>query len=135
MGATEVGVHAALSRQDVERAIVSSGAGTVLTRQTVAGGVGAGLAFVLQGTVVTQQAVQAQSGEDQSCGQQDGGQEPAWSQQMDVRTNVNPHTQLGYRLETYFHVNHIHHLGVSVVFHLLSLCDPIFLHVEITPEL
>lgn len=93
MGATEFSVHAALSRQDVEGAEVASGAGTALVRQTLACDVGAGLAFVLQRTVVTQQAVQGQSREDQSCGQQDGGQEPLWSQQTDVQTNVNPHTQ------------------------------------------
>lgn len=59
--ATEFSVHTTLSRQNVEGAVVSSGAGAALIRQTLAGEVGAGLAFVLQGTVVTQQAVEAQS--------------------------------------------------------------------------
>lgn len=115
MGATEISVQAALSRQKAEGAVAASGAGAALTWQTLAGDVGAGLAFMLQGTVVTQQAVQAQSGEDQSRGQQDGGQEPAWSQQMELQTNVNPPTQLnrkeGCRLQTYFHIiTHIHQL-------------------------
>lgn len=89
MGATEFSIHAALSRQDVDGAVVAPGAGTALIRQTLACDVGAGLAFLLQRTEVTQQTVQAQSREDQSsCGQQDGVQEPAWTQ-----TNVNPHTQ------------------------------------------
>lgn len=68
MGATEFSVHTALSRQDVERAIVTSGAGTALIRQTLACDVWAGFVSALQRTVVTQQAVQAQSREDQSCG-------------------------------------------------------------------
>lgn len=59
-------------------AVSAPGAGAVLMRQTLARDVGAGLAFVLQGTEVAEQAVQAQSREDQSsCGQQDGGQETA----------------------------------------------------------
>lgn len=107
MGATEASVHAALSRQDVKGAVVSSGAGTALIRQTLACDVGAGLAFVLHRTVVTQQAVQAQSGEGQR--QQEGGQEPVWSHQMDVQTNVNPHTQLDRNetdwKHTYAHIN------------------------------
>lgn len=92
IGTTELTVHTALSRQDVHGAEAAPGAGTVLVRQTLAGDVGAGLAFVLQRTVETQQAVQGESWEDQSCGQQDGGQQAVWSQQMNVQTNVNPHT-------------------------------------------
>lgn len=76
MGAAEFRVHAALSRQDVDWAVAAPRAGAMLMRQTLARDVGAGLAFVLQGTEVTEQAVQAQSRENQSsCGQQDGGQE------------------------------------------------------------
>lgn len=73
MGTTELSRDAALSRQDVDGAVAAHGAGTALIRQALAGDVGARLAFVLQGTVVTQQAVQGQAWQDQSCGQQDGG--------------------------------------------------------------
>lgn len=59
MGIAELTVQAALSRQDVEGAKVTSGAGAALIRQTLTGDVGAGLAFVLQRTVITQQAVQS----------------------------------------------------------------------------
>ncbi len=93
VGATVFSVHAALRRQDVDGAVAACGAGAALIRQTLACDVGAGLAFLLQRTVITQQAVKAPSREDQSsCGQQDGGQKPAWSQQMDTQTDVNPHS-------------------------------------------
>lgn len=81
MGITEVSVHAALSRQDVDEAVAACGARAALVTQTLRCDVEAGVAFVLQGTEVTQQAVQAQSREEQdSRSQQYGGQGPAWSQ-------------------------------------------------------
>lgn len=57
MGATEFTVHTALRRQDVEEAIVACGDGAALAGHTLAGGLGAGLAFLLQRTVVAQQAI------------------------------------------------------------------------------
>lgn len=59
----------------MDPAVVAPGAGTALGRRALAGDVGAGIGFVLQGTEVTQEGVLAQSWEDQ--GQQDRGQEPA----------------------------------------------------------
>lgn len=47
VGATEPGVHAALRRQDVDRAVAGSGAGAALGGQALAGDVGARLAFGL----------------------------------------------------------------------------------------
>lgn len=91
MVAAELPVHAALSRQDVDGAVVARGAAAVLTRQTLAGDVRAQLAFVLHGAVVAQQAFQGESWEDQSCGQHDGGQEPVWAQRAAVRA---AHTRL-----------------------------------------
>lgn len=90
VGAAEIRIHAALSRHYVDGAVVASGARTALVRQALTRDVWAGLAFVLQRAEVTQQAVQAQIREDQSCcGQQDEGQQPAWS-----HTNLNSHTHL-----------------------------------------
>lgn len=57
MGATEFTVHTALRRQDVEEAIVACGDGAALVGHTLAGGLGAGLAFLLQRTVIAQQAI------------------------------------------------------------------------------
>ena len=88
-GAAEVTVQAALSRQHVGGAVVGHGAGAALTGQTLAGDVAAGFVLELQGTVVTEQGVHAQSREEQSCGQQDGGQEPVWPR---GRSDGDPHT-------------------------------------------
>lgn len=88
VGATESTVHTALRRQDVEGAVVARGDGAALVRQTLAGGLGAGFAFLLQRTVVAQQAAQRERREDRSCDQQDGGQEAACTIQMDVQINV-----------------------------------------------
>lgn len=78
IGAAESDVHAALCREHVDRAVVAPGAGTALGRRALAGGVQAGVLFVLQRTEVTQQSVLAQSWEDQgSHGHQARGQEPA----------------------------------------------------------
>lgn len=78
VGAAESNVHAALCREDVDQAVVASGAGTALGRRAAAGDVQAGVIFVLQRTEVTQQGVLALSREDQGGhGQQARGQEPA----------------------------------------------------------
>ena len=66
MGTAEFSVHTALSRQHVEGAIVACGAGAALVRQTLAGAVCAGVVLALQGTEVTQQALQRQNWEDES---------------------------------------------------------------------
>lgn len=50
---TELTVHTGLSGQDVYGAEVAPGTGTALIGQTLAGDVGARLAFVLQRTVET----------------------------------------------------------------------------------
>lgn len=113
VGAAELGVHAALSGQNVQRAVAASGVGAALIGETLAGDVEAGLAFVLQGTVETQQAVHAESGQDQSRGKQDGGQEAAWSRQTSVLTDGNPPAELNrkVRMQTYFGIiRYIHRL-------------------------
>lgn len=91
MGAAQVRVDAALSWQHVDGAVVASGAGAALVRETLACDVGARFAFLLQGTVVTQQAVQAESRQKESWCQQDGGQEPEWNQRVDIQAEVKPH--------------------------------------------
>lgn len=67
MGTTELPVHTPLSRQDVDGAVVTSGARAVLIRQTLAGDVGTGLVFILQRTIVTRRTVQTGSWGDQIC--------------------------------------------------------------------
>lgn len=87
VGATKVSGDTPLGGQEVEGAVTPPGAGAALVRQTLAGDVGAGLTLVLQGTVVTQQAVQAEAWEDQHRAQQDGAQEPGQTQWMDPQAD------------------------------------------------
>lgn len=78
IGAAERNVHAALRREDVDEAVMAPGAGTALGGRTAAGGVQAGICFVLQRTEVTQHGVLAQNREEQGGhSQQDRGQDPA----------------------------------------------------------
>lgn len=100
MGAAEPSVHAALSRQDVDRAVVASGAGAALGGQALAGDFGAGLAFGLQRTEVAKQAVQGENGEDQRRDDQDEGQEPDWAGRRDAHAVNHSHMS-----EHYKHVN------------------------------
>lgn len=78
IGVAERNVHAALRGEHVDEAVVAPGAGTALGGWTAAGGVQAGICFVLQRTEVTQQGVLAQSREEQGGhSQQARGQDPA----------------------------------------------------------
>lgn len=124
MGAAELSIRAALSRQDVDGAVAASGAGAALGGQALAGDVGAWLAFGLQRTEVAKQAVQGESGEDQSRDDQDGGQEPDWAGEMGAPAANHPWmSMLAFNKDFFF-------FGVCSCVHLLCLCDPMFLWVK-----
>lgn len=70
-GAAELGIHAALSGEDVDQAVVAPGAGAALGRPAGVGDVHAWVFLLQQRTEVTQQGVLAESRKDQSSqGQQ-----------------------------------------------------------------